>query len=102
MITVKYENGYTESYDETFVPGDLITGYQSGYHEFVEYQHREGGTPIVHFKKRYREDGTAIKSRKLEGCDAAYCQRAKDRVVRRIQLKEREIAALQKILNDLP
>lgn len=100
MITVKHKHGVELEYDETLQPGDLIKAYEKGYFEFVKFEHRKGTTPLAHFKKRYQQDGTAIKTQKMDMCDASYCRKAKDYIEQQILASQQEILALQQILNE--
>lgn len=86
---------YTAQWDETFKPGDLITTYNSGYHEFVKYEDRgDKHAPLVFYKQKFKENGQIIKSKVEKSCDAAYCRRANLRLVDKIS----ELQALIKIL----
>jgi len=95
-VIYKYPKGYTGIYEDGFKPGDLITAYQSGYHEFVEYKERKDSVPLVIHKKRYDKKGKPKKSA-FKQCDAAYCRFAKDGIEKSIKEKLEEIEWLKKI-----
>lgn len=99
MITIKYDNGYEGTYDETLKPGDMITAYRKGYHEFIKFEER--GTeivPLVHYKQIYNDNGKPCKSKTIYQCDGAYCRRAIDDINKQIEKKTQELTALKEIL----
>lgn len=91
-------------YDDSFVPGDLITMYSRGFYVFERYEQRHqkeaGGVPLVHAQLLYRDNGDKIKSKKIDRCDAGYCQRASVVIPGMISKKQAEIDKLQEILKN--
>jgi len=99
MITIKYDNGYEGTYDETLKPGDMITAYRKGYHEFIKFEDRGNKVvPLVHYKQIYNENGKPCKPKIVFQCDAAYCRRAIDYIEKAIEKKTQELKALKEIL----
>ncbi len=103
MKTIKHPNGYVGIYDETFEPGDLITAYEKGYHEFIKYENRgETTVPLVYYKRVYNFNGKKCNSKTIKACDAAYCRRAKEHIINSIEEKEEEIKLLTQIIDKEP
>lgn len=103
MIEIKDKSGYVGRYDETFKEGDLITMYAKGIFSFVNYKHRydedhKEDVPLVFGKRVFTAEGKPIKSKKAEGCDAAYCRRAENYIAQRLEEIELEKSRLTEIL----
>lgn len=88
---------YSSEYDDEFKAGDLITAYQKGYHEFVEYKDRgEKNAPLVYYKRRFNFNGKPINSKQILVCDALYCRRAKIHIDKSIEEFQKSIELLKK------
>lgn len=102
MKTITLKSGRQTTYDDTFQPGDLITTYHSGIHQFVRYEERSEGdterTPLVFYKQVYKFCGKSRKSKKEIRCDAAYCRRASEYINNRLKEIEEEKVRLNAIL----
>lgn len=99
MKTIIYDNGYKGEFDDTLQPGDLITAYQKGYHEFIKFQDRgAGNVPLVHYRQKFNFNGKPCNSKKILVCDAAYCRRAAEHINAAIIQKQVEINMLKGIL----
>ena len=100
MKSVKHPNGYVGIWDDELIPGDLITAYHSGYHEFIKYEYRGHElVPLIHYKKRFNLDGKPIKSKVTLVCDGAYCRKANEHIEKSISDKKIAIENLSKLLN---
>ena len=95
------ENGVKIIIDDTLKIGDLITGHQKGYHEIVNIEERDGCTPLVHFKTRFKADGESVNSENVKTCDMGYCRHAEISLTNEIRCKEEEIEKLKAILSTL-
>ena len=103
MKTFVHKNGYKSIYDETFKPGDLITGYYSGIFSFVKYEDRsdQGSTPLVFISKKYNAEGKPVKGKKVFRCDAPFCRKAEEFISNRLTEIEVEKANLSAILLEI-
>jgi len=93
---------YKSEYDDTFKAGDLITAYQKGYHEFIEYKDRgESNAPLVYYRRRFNFNGKAINSKEILVCDATYCRKAAAHVKKSLDELEQDMKRLRIFLKDL-
>lgn len=98
MKEIIYKNGYKGIYDDELKPGDLITAYQKGYHEFIAYEDRgPKQVPLILYKRKFDSNGKPSKSKVLT-CDAAYCRLAKDKILKEIKNREEQIENLKNII----
>lgn len=96
MQYILYSNGVRLEWDDTITVGELIRTYNDGYHILTKIEFRDedeerdnsglnitvverssddyGATPIFHYVKVLKSDGTKSKSITSE-CDASYCSR---------------------------
>lgn len=99
MKTIKHPNGYVGIYDDKLKPGDLITAYEKGYHEFIKYENRgENTAPLIYYKKVYNFNGRKCNSKTILTCDAVYCRQAREYILKSIRDKETEIEFLKDII----
>lgn len=80
MTTITCKNGVILHWDETIKVGDIITTYNKGYWELVAIEPRVGTTPLFHYKKSLKPDGTPTTGKAIEKCDASYCRKAQETI----------------------
>jgi len=80
-----------------FKPGDLITAYHKGYHEFVGYSTKYKDASIAQYKLRYDANGKPKNGKAILECSIAFCQHAKIRIETSIKKYEIAIEQLKKI-----
>lgn len=120
MAYIKFNNGYTSTWDETIKIGELITTYNEGYHiltnieyrdrpiydqeDIVEKSHPEFNySPLFHYIKVLKSDGTPSK-KITSSCDASYCRRVteEDAEAAMLAVIKAEEQKFQAILKYLP
>jgi hypothetical protein len=83
MIATTCANGVVLWWDDTLVPGDLVTTYESGYFTLLRVEPRKGSTPLMYFRLVAKADGTLVKGKAERCCDASYVRR-----VSRVRIEE--------------
>ena len=54
MKSITHSNGVVSNYDETLQPGDLISAYRSGFHEFIKFKDRGANcTPLCVYATKF-------------------------------------------------
>lgn len=73
MVSFTTKGGFVVTYDETIVPGDLITAYHKGYWQVINVVKRgTRSAPLIEYKQVAKSNGTKG-SGKVQSCDASYC-----------------------------
>ena len=105
--------------------GDIVTAYRDGYHEVVKIEKRwknktksseyekaayciigdydpstcgDEMNSLIYYKKKYKLDGTPVKSKKVYTCDSFYCKPMYESIQEQIKRHEASLEKLKQIL----
>jgi hypothetical protein len=101
MKSVTCSNGVVLQYDDSIVVGDMITAYNKGLHIVTEIIPREGQTPLFAYRRVFDSEHRAVKTKKIDSCDASYCRKAMDHLMQALEARKQEIASIETIISNL-